>query len=51
MIDALKFLLNKFLMVHNFDEIEEHSDHLQPLTPELEVRALLEDGTRPREPE
>ena len=35
MVDALKFILTKFLMVPNFDEIEEQSDNLQPLTPEL----------------
>lgn len=34
-IDALRFILNKFLMVQNFDEIEEHSDILQPMTQEL----------------
>ena len=34
-VDALKFILTKFLMVPNFDEIEEQSDNLQPLTPEL----------------
>ena len=34
-VEALKFILNKFLMVNNFDEIEEHSDNLQPMTPEL----------------
>ena len=34
-LEALKFILNKFLMIQNFEEIEEHSDLLQPMTPEL----------------
>ena len=40
LIEALKFIMESFLQVNNFDEIEKESDKIQPLTIEL-IEILL----------
>jgi hypothetical protein len=40
LIEALKFIMESFLQVNNFDEIEKESDKIQPLTCEL-IEILL----------